>query len=101
VLLSLNYAKSPTDSEINTSFGYHVPVCWIKTIGEGKLYYNNLGHNETSWVNPQYLDSITQAIRWFRGEVECDATANPDVSAAYEAKSEKDFKEKGFKAAKK
>lgn len=98
VLLSLDYAKSPTGSEIPTGHGYHVPVCWIKTMGEGKLYYNNLGHNESSWTNPAYLDSITQAARWMRGEIECDATPNPEVSKAFEAKSKKDFAEKGFKA---
>jgi uncharacterized protein len=100
VLMSLDYSKSPTDSEIPTQHGYHVPLCWIKTIGEGKLYYNNLGHNESSWANPQYLESITQAVRWMRDEFECDTTPNPDVSKAYEAKSKKDFAEKGFKVAK-
>jgi type 1 glutamine amidotransferase len=100
VLLSLDYAKSPTDSEINTKFGYQVPVCWIKTMGDGKLYYNNLGHNETSWANPVYLDSITQAVKWMRGDIECDARPNPEVSKAMEEKSKKDFAEKGFKAAK-
>jgi len=100
VLLSLDYAKSPTDSDIPTGHGYHVPICWIKTIGEGKLYYNNLGHNETSWTNPQYLESITQAVKWIRGEMECDARPNPQVSQKFEEKSQKDFAEKGFKAAK-
>jgi type 1 glutamine amidotransferase len=99
VLLSLDYAKSPTNSEVNTSFGYHVPVCWIKTIGEGKLYYNNLGHNETSWANPTYLASITEAVKWMRGMIEADARPNPEVSHEFEEKSARDFKEQGFKAA--
>ncbi|MBX3442416.1 MAG: ThuA domain-containing protein [Planctomyces sp.] len=99
VLLSLDYAKSPTGSPVPTGHGYHVPVCWIKTMGEGKLYYNNLGHNETSWANATYLESITQAVKWMRGEVECDATPNPQVSAEYEAKSARDFKDHGFRAA--
>jgi type 1 glutamine amidotransferase len=98
VLLSLDYAKSPTGSEIPTSHGYHVPVCWIKTIGEGKLYYNNLGHNETSWTNPTYLASITEAVKWIRGEVDCDARPNPDVSKKMEEKSKKDFEAGNFKA---
>lgn len=100
VLLSLDYANSPTGSEIPTEHGYHVPVCWIKTIGEGKLYYNNLGHNETSWTNPQYLDSITQAVKWIRGEVECDATPNPEVSQKIEDKSKNDFESGNFKGKK-
>jgi len=99
VLLSLDYAKSPLKGgKINTQYGAHVPVCWIKTMGEGKLYYNNLGHNESSWANKQYLDSITQAVKWMRGEIECDAKPNPAVSAAFEEKSQKDIKEHGFEA---
>jgi len=103
VLLSLDYAKSPVNApgdkkptSINVEYGAHVPVCWIKKVGEGKLYYNNLGHNETSWANRQYLDSITQALKWMRGEIECDATPNPAVSKAFEEKSQNDIREHGF-----
>jgi type 1 glutamine amidotransferase len=102
VLLSLDYAKSPLNAgakkgpTINTYYGAHVPVCWIKTMGDGKLYYNNLGHNESSWANKQYLDSITQAVKWMRGEIECDATPNPEVSKAYEEKSQKDIRTLDF-----
>lgn len=103
VLLSLDYANSPLvapadkkPASINVQYGAHVPVCWIKTMGAGKLYYNNLGHNETSWANQQYLDSITQAVKWMRGEIECDAKPNPAVSAAFEAKSQKDIAEGDF-----
>ncbi len=91
VLMSLNYAGSPTGSTINTEHGYHVPVCWIKDYGDGRVYYNNLGHNETSWANEAYLDSITQAVHWIRGEIEVDATPNPEVSAAQEEKAQADF----------
>lgn len=98
VLMSLDYSKSPIKGTVPVDHGYHVPVCWIKNNGEGKLYYNNIGHNEASWVNPAYLDSITQAVKWIRGEVEVDATPNPEVSQAQEEKSQKDFVTGGFKA---
>jgi type 1 glutamine amidotransferase len=101
VLLSLDYSKSPTGGEINTEHGYHVPLAWVKSVGEGKLYYNNLGHNESSWANPIYMESITNAVKWFRGEIEVDTTPNPDVSKAYEEKSAKDFEAGGFKGKKK
>ncbi|RLS51506.1 MAG: ThuA domain-containing protein [Planctomycetota bacterium] len=97
VLLSLDYSKSPTGAEVPTEHGYHVPLCWIKNIGEGKLYYNNLGHNESSWVNPAYLESITQAVHWIRGDIEVDAKPNPEVSKAMEEKAQKDFVSGGFK----
>ena len=98
VLMSIDYSKSPIGGSVPTEHGYHVPVCWIKNNGDGKLYYNNLGHNESSWVNPAYLESITQAVKWIRGEVEVDATPNPEVSKAQEEKAQKDFVAGGFKA---
>jgi type 1 glutamine amidotransferase len=97
VLLSLDYARSPTTNPVPTEFGYHVPVCWIKQIGEGRLYFNNLGHNEASWTNKSYLDSIANAIEWIRGATEADATPNPEVSAAQEQKAQQDFASGGFR----
>ena len=78
VLMSLDMAKC------NPSMPYHVPVAWIKNYGDGKVYFNNLGHNESSWTDERYLSSITSAVRWIRGEIEVDAKPNPELSAAQE-----------------
>ena len=97
VLLSLDYSKSPTGAAVPTDHGYHVPVCWIKDYGQGKLYYNNLGHNETTWTNPEFLKSITQAVKWMRGKFEVDASPNPNLSAQQEAKTKENFLAGDFK----
>lgn len=78
VLMSLDMAKC------NPSMHYHVPVAWIKNYGQGRVYFNNLGHNESSWADERYLSSITTAVRWIRGEIEVDAKPNPELSAAQE-----------------
>jgi len=97
VLLSLDYSRSPTSSPVPTEFGYHVPICWVKEYGQGRVYYNNLGHNEASWTNKAYLESITNAVDWIRGEIKVDATPNPDVSATQEEKAAHDFATGAFK----
>lgn len=97
VLMSLDYAKSPTNAPVPTEHGYHVPVAWCKNYGEGKVYYNNLGHRPETWTNQTFLESLTGAVKWIRGEAEGNATPNPEVSARWEAKSKKDFAEHGFK----
>lgn len=66
---------------------YHVPVAWCKKIGDGKLFYNNMGHREDTWRNQPFLDSILGAIRWIDGQVEGDARPNPKVSAEQHEKS--------------
>lgn len=97
VLLSLDYSRSKIDNEVNVQNGYHVPVCWVREWGQGRVYVNNLGHNETSWTNKAYLDSITNAVKWIRGQIEANAIPNPDVSAAQEQKARQDAADHGFK----
>jgi type 1 glutamine amidotransferase len=61
-----------------------VPVAWVKEYGAGRVYFNNLGHNESSWADERYLKSITEAVRWIRGEIQLDAKPNPELSAQQE-----------------
>ncbi len=78
VLMSLDMTRC-TPSEPR-----HVPVAWVKSYGEGKVYFNNLGHNEATWLDRRFLDSITAGVKWIRGEVEGDSTPNPELSKAQE-----------------
>lgn len=87
VLMSLNMAKC------NPKEGHHVPVSWVKNYGDGRIYYTNLGHNESTWVNKTFLASMEGGIRWVMGLEAGDATPNPDVS------KEEDEKAKAAKAA--
>jgi type 1 glutamine amidotransferase len=81
VLMSLNMAKC------NPKVDYHVPVAWARNWGDGKIFYNNLGHNVETWADPAFLKSTELAIRWITNLESGDATPNPEVSKAEEAKS--------------
>ena len=61
---------------------YHVPVAWCKQIGQGRLFYNNMGHRSETWQDPRFLQSILNAVRWIDGQVEGEAEPNPEVSQA-------------------
>ncbi len=78
VLMSLDMAKCGLKKP------YHVPVAWVKPWGEGRIYYNNLGHRPDTWKNKAFLESILQAIRWIHGEVEGESAPNPEESAKQE-----------------
>lgn len=97
VLMSLDYAGSPTPNTVNAQFGTHVPVAWVRSWGDGKIYFNNLGHREETWTNRAFLDSILGTVRWIRGDVEGSSEPNPEVSREWEAKSRTDIREHGFK----
>ncbi|MCA9039125.1 MAG: ThuA domain-containing protein [Planctomycetaceae bacterium] len=84
VLMSINMAKSKVKRP------YHVPVAWIKDYGEGRVYFNNLGHREETWANTNFLDSLLTGIKWVSGQIEADATPNPELSKAQEEQAKKD-----------
>ncbi len=84
VLMSLDMSRC------TPSAAYHVPVAWVKSYGEGRVYFNNLGHNEATWSDARYLDSITAGVQWIRGDVEGESAPNPELSAAQEEKAKAD-----------
>lgn len=74
VLMSLDMAQTKTKRP------YHVPIAWCKQVGDGKLFYNNMGHREDTWQDEKFLQSIIGAVRWIVGKEEGNAIPNPDVS---------------------
>jgi len=89
VLMSLNMA------ECQTKKPYHVPVSWVKNYGEGRVFYTNLGHNPETWANKQFMASILGGIKWIAGLEAGDATPNPELSQAQEAKAKADTEAAG------
>jgi uncharacterized protein len=81
VLLSLNMADTKTKG------GYHVPVCWVREFGSGRLFYTNLGHNESTWKDEKYREHVLAGIRWALKLEQGPAAANPAVQAVENAKS--------------
>ena len=100
VLMSLNLEKCKTkgqvskkkdgDKEVESIHAEHVPVAWCRSWGDGKIFFNNLGHNETTWTDKRFLDSTEAAIRWILNEVPGETKPNPEVSKAWQEKSVKD-----------
>ncbi|MFM9966645.1 MAG: ThuA domain-containing protein [Planctomycetaceae bacterium] len=92
VLMSLNLEKCKTKGEVKNGVtkAEHVPVAWCRSWGDGKIFFNNLGHNESTWTDKRFLDSTESAIRWILNEVPGDTKPNPDVSKAWHEKSVKD-----------
>lgn len=76
VLLSLNMEKC------SPKMPYFVPLCWVREVGQGRLFYTNLGHNEATWVNPKFQEHLLAGIRYVLKLENGDATPNPDVQAA-------------------
>jgi len=78
VLMSLDMSRC------KPSEPYHVPVAWVKSYGEGRVYVNNLGHNPSTWADERFLKSVTAGVKWIRGDVKGASSPNPRLSAAQE-----------------
>ena len=76
VLMSLNMAKC------NPKKPYHVPIAWCRSWGDGKVFFNNLGHNNQTWTNKTFLKSTEGAVRWVLNMEKGDSKPNPKVSKA-------------------
>lgn len=81
VLQSLNMAKCRTKGP------YHVPVCWVREYGKGRMFYTNLGHNEGTWQNSTFKQHLLAGIRWALKLEDGPAAPNPEVQAAESAKA--------------
>lgn len=61
---------------------YPVPVTWVRQVGQGRLFYTNLGHTPSTWNDPRFRRQIVEAIRWTGGRTEAPAAPNPTVQDA-------------------
>lgn len=61
---------------------YPVPVTWVRQIGQGRLFYTNLGHTPSTWDDPRFRGQIVDAIRWAGHRLDAPAAPNPDVQDA-------------------
>ena len=52
------------------------PMIWSKEIGDGRLFYNGMGHREDVWEHPVFQAHIEDAIRWAAGAGETMSEPN-------------------------
>jgi len=66
------------------------PIIWCKTLGNGRIYYNGLGHREDVWRDPVFQASIVDAAEWALGDPEADAEPNFDKAVPKEIPAAKE-----------
>lgn len=58
---------------------YPVPVTWVRPVGQGRLFYTNLGHTPSTWDDPRFRRQIVDAVRWAGGRLDAPVQPNPGV----------------------
>lgn len=52
------------------------PIIWCREYGEGRVYYNAMGHREDVWDNEYFQASFVDAAEWTLGETPAQAKPN-------------------------
>jgi len=50
------------------------PVAWIQKVGQGRVFYSSIGHNEHIYWNPQMLKHYLAGIQFAAGDLKADTT---------------------------
>jgi type 1 glutamine amidotransferase len=76
VLLSLDGSTVPDEIQDGAMpYEDDQPIAWTKTFrGGGRVYYNSMGHNGSTWRLPEFRTSIVNAVDWVseqRPDLDC------------------------------
>lgn len=73
VLLNLDETSYNPDGEFLffnkglAGMGEDHPIAWSKCLGQGRVFYNGMGHTAEAFEEPLHLQLLTSAIRWAAG----------------------------------
>ncbi|MEM1156859.1 MAG: ThuA domain-containing protein [Verrucomicrobiota bacterium] len=67
VLLSLNIEKSEEPTK-PIKGEHYIPVTWLKNYGDGRVLYQSLGHNRSSWGNEMFLKFMLAGLQYAVGD---------------------------------
>lgn len=60
---------------VRAEAGGYEPYTWVRTAGQGRVYYTALGHDELTWRQPDFHRLLIRAIDWAAGQREADKAA--------------------------
>lgn len=84
ILVSLDMNQGKVSERIDDG-PREVPVSWGRRAGEGRVFYTNFGHNESTFANPTILRHLLDGIQYAMGDLEVDDTPTSQVDAAQPA----------------
>ncbi len=74
VLALLDPGNERTEQKLYDVAPY--PVVWCKDYGDGRVYYNAMGHRRDVWDNAHFRRLIANGVQWALGQTELKAAPN-------------------------
>jgi len=76
VLMSLDMSDEVTCKQAEKPTDTDTGISWIKTLGNGRLFYCSLGHNHDVTWNPAVLEHYLRGIQFAMGDFKVDPVRN-------------------------
>ncbi len=54
--------------EVRREGGHEEPWTWVRTYGEGRVFYTAWGHDRRTWSNPGFQQLLARGTRWASGD---------------------------------
>lgn len=74
VLLHLDLDRSDTPKQAPGREDGDYAVCWVQSVGKGRVFYTSLGHNHEIYFNPLMLKHYLAGIQFATGDLKADTT---------------------------
>ncbi len=55
------------------------PLAWARNHGQGRVWFNGMGHREDIWEDPKFQSLLVGALEWAGRRV--DADVSPNIAA--------------------
>ena len=80
------YVHQMHNQENRTVLSYRdeEPWTWVRTQGDGRVFYTAWGHDERTWQNPGFHELLERGIRWAAGQDVQAELANRTVENPFE-----------------
>jgi type 1 glutamine amidotransferase len=91
VLLHLDPDRSDQPKRKPSRKDNDYAVCWVQSVGEGRVFYTSLGHREDIYTNPLMLKHYLAGIQFAAGDLAADTTPSAQLNVPHVARSDGDW----------
>ncbi|MDZ7693998.1 MAG: PVC-type heme-binding CxxCH protein [Balneolaceae bacterium] len=78
------HQKHNTENRTVLSYRGDEPWTWVRTQGDGRVFYTAWGHDERTWQNAGFHDLLERGIRWAAGQDVQQALASRKIENPFE-----------------
>lgn len=80
-----NHNSDRTVLEVRKEGDHVEPWTWVRTHGDGRIFYTAWGHDQRTWSNPGFQQLVAQGVKWAAGDWALDLEAKKPAFEYIEA----------------